>query len=150
MSSTVDSLLTPTSLPSSEPATTTYGRCRHIRWLLPDDVVRTLACSIVTIRLDYCNSLMNNSSNQNLAKLQRVQNSLAHVVLQVPRHTRHSSVAVTTLASNRSAYNFQTQFHHRKCKENINVIISSQSAERSAHVINATRSSRQPLLAILR
>ena len=77
-----------TVLPSAEPATTICGRCVtsvgccHMTWL-----DRTLACSIVITRLDYCNSLMYNTSNRNLAKLQRVQNTLARVVLQVPRLT---------------------------------------------------------------
>ena len=58
---------------------------RHIRRLLPDDVSRTLACSIVPTRLDYCNSLLYGSSNGKIAKLQGIQNSLARVVLQAPR-----------------------------------------------------------------
>jgi len=37
---------------------------RHIRRLLPNDVARTLACSIVITRLDYCDSLMSNTSNR--------------------------------------------------------------------------------------
>jgi hypothetical protein len=60
---------------------------RHIRRLLPDDVAKMLACSIVATRLDYCNSLLYGSSKGNLAKLQRVQNSLARVVSQVPKLT---------------------------------------------------------------
>ena len=60
---------------------------RHIRRLLPDDVARMLACSIVATRLDYCNSLLHGSSYGNITKLQRVQNSLARVVLQAPRLT---------------------------------------------------------------
>ena len=60
---------------------------RHIRRLLPDDVARMLACSIVATRLDYCNSLLHGSSYGNITKLQRVQYSLARVVLQAPRLT---------------------------------------------------------------
>jgi len=45
----------------------------------------TIACSIITTRLDYCNS--RNTSNRNLAKLQKMQNTLSRVVLQVPRLT---------------------------------------------------------------
>ena len=73
----------------------------HNRQLLPNDVARTLACSIVTTRLDYYNSLMYITSNRNLAKLQMVQNSLAYVVTNSKTHTRHSSAVVTTLASSR-------------------------------------------------
>jgi hypothetical protein len=55
---------------------------RHIREMLPDDVAKTVACSIVSPRLDYCNSLYYNTSSVNMAKLQRVQNTLARVVLR--------------------------------------------------------------------
>jgi len=55
---------------------------RHIRESLPDDVTKTVACSIVSSRLDYCNALYYNISSVNLAKLQRVQNTLARVVLR--------------------------------------------------------------------
>jgi len=42
-----------------------------------DDVARTVACSIVTSRIDYCNSLYAGMSASNFKKLQRVQNTLA-------------------------------------------------------------------------
>ena len=41
--------------------------------------------SLITSRLDYCNSLINNIAKQDLSKLQRVQNCLARVVLRAPR-----------------------------------------------------------------
>ena len=44
-----------------------------------------LANALVSSRLDYCNSLLLGSSKSNLAKLQRVQNSLARVVSKTPR-----------------------------------------------------------------
>jgi len=47
--------------------------------LLLDDVARTVACSIIGSRLDYCNSLLAGTSKSNLIKLQRVQNTLARV-----------------------------------------------------------------------
>jgi hypothetical protein len=55
---------------------------RHIRESLPDDVTKTVACSIVSSRLDFCNALYYNLSSVNLAKLRRVQNILARVVLR--------------------------------------------------------------------
>ena len=51
---------------------------RHVRESLPYDVARTVACSIIGSRLDYCNSLLAGTSKSNLVKLQRVQNTLAH------------------------------------------------------------------------
>jgi len=53
---------------------------RHIRPLLDNKVANTVACSIVTTRLDYCNSVLYGTSAANIKKLQRVQNSLARVV----------------------------------------------------------------------
>jgi hypothetical protein len=54
----------------------------HVRMSLPDDVARTVACSIVGSRLDYCNSLYAGMSKSNVAKLQQVQNTLASAVLR--------------------------------------------------------------------
>jgi hypothetical protein len=53
---------------------------RHIRASLPDDVAKTIACSIVGSRLDYCNSLFVGMPDRNFHKLQMVQNTLARVV----------------------------------------------------------------------
>ena len=69
---------------------------RHVRESLPDDVARTVACSIVTSRLDYCNSLYYDMSATNLAKLQRVQNTLARTVLR-QRRFDHVSSSLTQL-----------------------------------------------------
>jgi len=55
---------------------------RHIRRVLPLDVAKTLASSIVGSRLDYSNSVLYGSPNSTILKLQRVQNCLARVVLQ--------------------------------------------------------------------
>jgi hypothetical protein len=52
---------------------------RHVRDSLPDDVARTVACSIVGSRLDYCNSLLVGTSKSNIAQLQRVQNTQSFV-----------------------------------------------------------------------
>ena len=41
--------------------------------------------ALISSRLDYCNSLLNNIAKRDLAKLQRVQNCLARVVLMGPR-----------------------------------------------------------------
>ena len=60
---------------------------RHIRHLLTLDVVKNLACSIVGALLDYCNSILHGAPESTLSKLQRVQNTLARVVLQQPKHT---------------------------------------------------------------
>ena len=52
----------------------------HVRSCLPPDILRTVACSIVSAKLDYCNSLYHGTTKVNIAKLQLVQNSLARLV----------------------------------------------------------------------
>ena len=58
---------------------------RHIRPVLDRSVANTIACSIVTSRLDYCNSLLYGTSAANIAKLQHVQNTLARIVTGATR-----------------------------------------------------------------
>lgn len=53
---------------------------RHIRPLLSHDVACQIACSVIASRLDYCNSVLYNTSASNILRLQRVQNNLARVV----------------------------------------------------------------------
>ncbi len=55
---------------------------RHVRQSLPDNIARTVACSMVGSRLDYCNSLFFGMTKSNFSKLQRVQNTLARAVLR--------------------------------------------------------------------
>ena len=45
---------------------------------------KTISNALISSRLDYCNSLLNNIAKQDLSKLQRVQNRLARVVLRAP------------------------------------------------------------------
>ena len=58
---------------------------KHIRPFLTDSVAKMVSQAIVFSRLDYCNSLLYNTSQSNLHK-QRVQNSLARVIAQTPRY----------------------------------------------------------------
>ena len=51
-------------------------------------VAKTIATALVSSRLDYCNSLLFNITNKDIAKLQRVQNCLARVVTRSPRFSR--------------------------------------------------------------
>ena len=62
---------------------------RHIRKSLTDEMAKAVAVSLVQSRLDYANSLLCGISKTNLNKLQRVQNSLARIVLR--RHPRYDS-----------------------------------------------------------
>jgi len=52
----------------------------HIRSSLTDDMAKSIGTSLVTSRLEYCNSLLYGCSNSNIDKVQRLQNSLARVV----------------------------------------------------------------------
>ena len=58
--------------------------CR-IRRHIPSSTAKSISNSLISSRLDYCNSLINNIAKQDLSKLQRVQNCLARVVLRAPR-----------------------------------------------------------------
>jgi archaellum biogenesis protein FlaJ (TadC family) len=53
---------------------------RCIRKFIDEDTAKMIGSSMVGSRLDYCNSLLYGTSNANIDKLQRVQNSLARVV----------------------------------------------------------------------
>ena len=65
---------------------------RHIRKYLTVDMANTIACSVGGSRRDYCNSILHKATKANITKLQRVQNSLARVVLQMPRRTHADDV----------------------------------------------------------
>ena len=72
-----------------------YGHIRalrHVRASLPDDVARTVACSIIGSRPDYGNSLLAGTSKSNLINLQRVQNTLARVNLRQGEFDRNTPV----------------------------------------------------------
>ncbi|KAK2194261.1 hypothetical protein NP493_1g08017 [Ridgeia piscesae] len=58
---------------------------RRIRRFLSLSVAKTIATALVSSRLDYCNSLLYNTANKDIARLQRVQNCLARVVRHSPR-----------------------------------------------------------------
>ena len=59
---------------------------RRIRHLLPLSTATALANSLVSSKLDYCNSLYSGISQTNLNKLQRIQNSLAHVITNTSKY----------------------------------------------------------------
>ena len=61
---------------------------RRNRRFLSLSVAKTIATALVSSILDYCNSLLYNTANKDIAKLQRVQNCLARVVTRSPRFSR--------------------------------------------------------------
>ena len=58
---------------------------RRIRHHISISTAKTISMALISRRLDYCNSLLNNIAKRDLAKLQRVQNCLARVVLRAPQ-----------------------------------------------------------------
>jgi hypothetical protein len=58
----------------------------HVRHLLSFQVAHTVDCSIVGSRLDYFSAVLY-GVNKTTSRLQRVQNNLARLVVQVPRQT---------------------------------------------------------------
>ena len=62
---------------------------RQIRQLLDFSTAITLANSLVSSRLDFCNSLLYGLPDSSLFRLQRVQNSLARVVVQSIKRCDH-------------------------------------------------------------
>ena len=60
-------------------------RISKIRSFLTVDAANTLAVAFILSRLDYCNSLLAGLPDHKLAKLQRIQNSAARLVLRKPR-----------------------------------------------------------------
>ena len=57
---------------------------RVMRFLTPS-VAKTIATSLIGIKLDYCNSVLFNVTEKEISKLQGVQNCLARVVTKCPR-----------------------------------------------------------------
>ena len=61
--------------------------CR-IRRFISLSVAKTIATALVSSILDYCNSILYNTANKDIAKLQRVQNCLTRVFTRSPRFSR--------------------------------------------------------------
>ena len=65
---------------------------RHIWSSLTPDVANMMACSVIGSRIDYCNSLLIGISEQNLDRLQRVQNKAARTVCNASRYATSSAL----------------------------------------------------------
>ena len=61
-----------------------------LRRFVDDNALRTLVHSLVTSRLDYCNSLLAGCGVRVIARLQRVQNNAARLICNQP-HGSHSA-----------------------------------------------------------
>ena len=58
---------------------------RRIHGSLPPEITNTVACAIVGARLDYCNSILYGTSEYNISRLQRMQNTRARVVTRTKK-----------------------------------------------------------------
>ena len=65
-------------------------RISLIRKYLTVDAAKTIMCSLVLSRLDYCNSILSGSPKCRFQKLQRVQNTAAWITLRMSR-TEHTT-----------------------------------------------------------
>ena len=65
---------------------------RHIRHSLRVDTAKSVACAFLGSRLDYANSVLFGTSAKTLAKLQRLQNSVARVVMRSDRRSQALSI----------------------------------------------------------
>ena len=84
---------------------------RRIRNTLDHKTACTIATSLIHSKLDYCNSLYLNISNQQLNRLQLVLNSATsccHKNSKIPSH--YSSSQITSLAQNYATHTIQNSF----------------------------------------
>ena len=62
----------------------------QIRKYIDKDTCHKAVRSLITSRLDYCNSLLNNTTSQNLNRLQILQNKAARLIHRMPKFTTTS------------------------------------------------------------
>lgn len=58
------------------------------------NVSKTLACSLVTSRLDYGNTLLDGLSSKSLSRLQRIQNTAARIITRKKKHDHITPVTM--------------------------------------------------------
>ena len=61
------------------------SKISHIRKYISVDVTKTLVTSLILSRLDYCNSLFCNMTNENIEKLQLLQNHAAKLIYRAKK-----------------------------------------------------------------
>ena len=74
---------------------------RHIRSTLDLDAAKLIGHALISLRLDYCNSILYSAPELSISKLQRIQNALARVVL----HTNSATSAGPLLNTNHYIHN---------------------------------------------
>ena len=100
---------------------------RHIRPSITQDTAKSIASALIGSRLDYANSVLSGTSAKNLARLQRIQNTLSRVVMDTPHHRFRSSHHANTSTSPlqqlhwlpiKSRVNFKIAVLAFKCRSN--------------------------------
>ena len=94
---------------------------RRLRRCLTAAVTKTIATSLVSSKLDYCNSILYNIPNREINKVQSVQNCLARVVTRSPRFC-----SVTPLLKSLHWLPVQFRIKHKICTLTYKVIHSCQ------------------------
>ena len=72
----------------------TYFHLRNIgriRSILSNDACAQLIHSLVTVRLDYCNSILYGLPDNIMYRLQKIQNTAARILIHLPRHSHISA-----------------------------------------------------------
>ena len=94
---------------------------RRFRRCLTAAVTKTIATSLVSSKLDYCNSILYNIPYREINKVQSVQNCLARVVTRSPRFS-----SVTPLLKSLHWLPVQFRIKHKICTLTYKVIHSCQ------------------------
>ena len=64
----------------------TLKKKAHIRYLLTKDATKTVVQTLVTSKLDYCNSMLLGTPQYNIEKLQRLQNMAFRIVKRLRKY----------------------------------------------------------------
>ena len=64
----------------------TLKKIAHIRDLLTEDATKTVVQTLVTSKLDYCNSVLQHTPQYNIEKLQRLQNMACRIVKRLSKY----------------------------------------------------------------
>ena len=67
------------------------GRIRH---LLSQNATAQLIHALISIRLDYCNSILYNLPKNSISRLQRIQNQAARIQTKTPRRDHITEVLI--------------------------------------------------------
>ena len=111
-------------------------RISSTRNFLSVDVTKTLMCSLVLSKLDYCNSLLSGSPQYLIQLFQKVQNTAARITLKVPR-LAHTSPLLRSL----HWLPVQKRIKHKVCS-NCYTTLTGASPKYMSELVNVYTPSR--------